>query len=168
MGGLPLSILASESGAPDGHPVVAIRRRQRVLRMTQQVMDEIGEEVYYDGCERAGMLVGPKGVDLATVFVPDRGGKGSVGSFEVDADGLNNALRNYLAVRHDMKGIVHSHPKGVIRPSDDDVAYAMGTLRLDKNCGAYDFWMAIVEGGLMHAYRIDRNQRVLKANIVVV
>ena len=51
--------------------VIELRRERNAIRITQQALEKISREVFYEGVERAAMLIGPKGTRLVTHVVLD-------------------------------------------------------------------------------------------------
>lgn len=145
-----------------------LRREQRSMRFTWQAMKRIDREVFYEGVERAAMLIGPKGAHLVTHVVPDEGGQGSPGRFELDHEGLNELLQDYLRLGMTMLGIVHSHPPRVTEPSEGDVNYVRETLARSRNGEAEEFWLPIVSGNTLHGYMVGRDGRVRTADILLI
>ena len=77
--------------------------------------------------EAGGMLLGPKGHELITHFIPDPHAEASIVSYTPNAEWLNQVLRKFLACACDAKGIIHSHPGFCTSPSQGDLAHVRNT-----------------------------------------
>jgi proteasome lid subunit RPN8/RPN11 len=117
--------------------------------------------------EMAGLLLGPEAEDgLITHFVPDRGGKGTTVSFQLDTASMNRELKRAKEYRLDCKGIAHSHP-GLIQPSHGDLAYLTKLFALPVNSGAMQFFMPITVGRRLYSY-VYAHGRVWPTEIFIV
>ena len=108
--------------------------------------------------ETAGVLIGPKGHDAVTHFVPDEAGDSRPASFTLGHLKLNEILAKYLPAGLDGKGIVHSHPASCTSPSSGDLAYVAKCFQVAKNGSLDRFLLPIVVGERFHPYVVFRNE----------
>lgn len=102
--------------------------------------------------EAAGALLGPKGGDLVTRFVPDRWGQPSSASFTFGTAELNRRIRPFIAQGEEVLGLAHSHPAGCPSPSGGDRTYLHRLFDNPKHGGLRSFLFPIVEGGTLWPY----------------
>jgi proteasome lid subunit RPN8/RPN11 len=96
-------------------PVVWMRRHVRC-----QIMCSIGGR----RPESGGILLGPVGGNDITAFYFDGTARRSGGAYSPDHLTLRQKMRDeWLPAGLDMKGFVHSHPRGYTRLSDGDMQY---------------------------------------------
>lgn len=94
------------------------------LEMCQSAYCEIQDYFRAREPEAAGLLLGPTRDDpVVTHFVPDEDGDSTAATFHLSAAGLNRVLQRVKPAGLDCKGIIHSHPSGVVKPSSGDLAY---------------------------------------------
>lgn len=123
--------------------------------------------------EAAGALLGPKGANLVTRFVPDRWGQATPASFTFGTAGLNRSIRRFIIRGEDVKGLVHSHPHGCTRPSGGDLIYLDRLFRNPKHDDVREFWFPIVEGGAFRPFIALRDEaggpvRIVEARLEIV
>jgi molybdopterin/thiamine biosynthesis adenylyltransferase/proteasome lid subunit RPN8/RPN11 len=101
------------------------------------VLGDLEREVAAHPPERGGALVGPRGRPLVTRFVPDPGAAASSASW-APSRALDAAVK---ALERDegleLKGVVHSHPAGLDRPSEQDVRELGEGLRRNGHMPCY-------------------------------
>jgi proteasome lid subunit RPN8/RPN11 len=102
--------------------------------------------------EAAGALLGPRGGDLITRFVPDRWGHPTPASFTFGAAELNRAVRPFVRRGEEVLGLAHSHPGGCPAPSPGDRAYLARVFGNPRHAGLTAFLFPIVEGGRLRPY----------------
>jgi proteasome lid subunit RPN8/RPN11 len=141
-----------------------------IMRMTHAAYGAILRELTSRRPEYGGMLLGPKDSDVVTHFVADENGLAGSASFTLDAAGLNRTLREFRQCGLDAKGLVHSHPHGMTRPSAGDLHYVQKALANPRNREARDFHLPIVCNGQLYPYVISRDcpDRVLHAVLILV
>jgi molybdopterin/thiamine biosynthesis adenylyltransferase/proteasome lid subunit RPN8/RPN11 len=87
--------------------------------------------------ERGGALLGPRGRPFVTAFAPDPDATTTSSSFRPSralAARVKELERDALL---ELKGIVHSHPRGVDRPSEQDARELATGLRLNGHMSCY-------------------------------
>jgi proteasome lid subunit RPN8/RPN11 len=138
------------------------------IAITQSAFHEALAHLTSRPPEAAALLIGPAEDDwLVTHIVPDLEGRGTAASFQLDAPSLNRTLKQLKPARLNCKGIIHSHPPGVIAPSYGDLAYLERVFDLPSNAGASQFFMPIVCAGRMYPY-VYTAGRVWHADLVLV
>jgi len=113
------------------------------MLITRTAIRKILKTVGSQTAETGGILLGPVGKDVVTDFLFDNGkanGKKRM-EYEPDVDYLNGRLAK---IDCELKGVLHSHPKGYTDPSEDDFEYARKTFSLNPSLRS--FWMPIVIG----------------------
>jgi len=140
-----------------------------VLRMMQSCYQYI---VHYFGPkqpESGGILIGPQDDDdFVTHFVPDRSGVGTPVTFHLDGDYLTEQLRRFQAARMNCKGIIHSHPPGVLSPSAGDIEYVRRLFGNAKNDAASYIYLPIVIRRQLYPYVVDRDGHISIPHLVLV
>ncbi len=118
--------------------------------------------------ERAAMLIGPPADDLVTHFILDKNGLGTPASFTLDVDGLNAFLRRYRQAGLGMscKGLIHTHPAGVMAPSGGDIYYVRQVFGNPKNDAGH-IYMPIVCNGRLYPYVLTRTE-VRSAELILI
>jgi hypothetical protein len=101
------------------------------------VLREIEAELGARPPERGGALLGPPGRALVTRFVPDPGAEATSASYRPSRalDARVKELEREAPL--ELKGIVHSHPRGLDRPSDQDARELAAGLRLNGHMPCY-------------------------------
>ena len=101
------------------------------------VLRAIAAEVAAHAPERGGALLGPPQVPLVTHFAPDPEAATTSSSYRPSRalDARVKELEREAAL--ELKGIVHSHPRGLDRPSDHDAAELATGLRLNGHMPRY-------------------------------
>ena len=119
--------------------------------------------------ECAGMLLGPSDSDIVTHCVADEHGRATTASFTLDAAWLNRVLREFQRCGINAKGLIHSHPAGVTRPSGGDLRYVARSLGNPKNKDCSEFFLPIVCDRRLYPYVVTREEpgRVLRAELVL-
>jgi proteasome lid subunit RPN8/RPN11 len=132
--------------------------RQPPMKWTQSVYQQIIREIGSKPPELGGILLGPTGESLATHFAFDEAGRGSTVSWTFGHDRINELLRQYVPLKLDMKGFVHSHPSGVTSLSTQDVTDFRKPFANGKNQDLTEVWAPIVVGGRVIPYMLLRDQ----------
>ena len=152
-------------------PVPESATVEPVLKMTQSAFCECMQELTSRRPEAGGMLLGPKDDDdLVTVYIHDETGKATTASFTSDEVRLNVILLQYRERGLNCKGLIHSHPAGVISPSGGDLAYVRKVFANDHNEAAGQFFLPIICADRMYPYlvRQDAPHRILSAQLRLV
>ncbi|MBT3380513.1 MAG: hypothetical protein HN742_00115 [Lentisphaerae bacterium] len=112
------------------------------LTVTAAVYDAIKAFIGDHPAERGGML-GRNGDGVIRHFEPDPGGRCTTGAYDPDIDRLNQVIKQWKMAGITFCGFVHSHPRGICRPSGHDEWYAGEILACFKKLDA--MWMPIVQ-----------------------
>jgi proteasome lid subunit RPN8/RPN11 len=138
------------------------------MKITQPALRNLLNYLLAHEPETAGLLLGPDDDDaLVTHFVPDRTGRGTAASFELNATELNGVLKRMKPAGINCKGIAHSHPAGIASPSQGDLIYLRRLFGLPSNADAAQFYMPIVCGGRLYPY-VYFQGRVWRAELVLI
>jgi len=131
--------------------------RLPTMRWTQSVYQQIMREIGSKPPELGGILLGPAGELLATHFVFDETGRGSSVAWTYGHNRINEILRQYVPLKLDMKGFVHSHPSGVTSLSSQDVNDFRKPFANAKNEDLAEVWAPIVVDGRVLPYLLYRD-----------
>jgi proteasome lid subunit RPN8/RPN11 len=127
--------------------------------MLRSVHEELIESLGSIPPEACGMLLGPKKhASLITHFVRDESGKGSPVSFQIDGERMTKTIKPFITAGLDLKGIVHSHPRGVHRPSGGDLIYLKKLYANERNAANSDaaaFYFPILADGRLFHFAYD-------------
>jgi proteasome lid subunit RPN8/RPN11 len=141
-----------------------------LMRITQEaflkLMWSLGREAFHR--EEAGLLVGPTDRDLITDFVEDQHGQATAASFTLNGRRLTRIVRQLKLRGLEVKGIAHSHPDGVIRPSHGDLRYLNRLFNNPKNDGAEQIVFPIVCRQRLWPYVVTSAGEVCTAELVLV
>lgn len=155
--------LPTDEGTPTDDEPLAIW----VMKMTQSAFREKMAYLTSQPPEAAGILIGPIQEDLLiTHFLPDSGGKGTSASFEINASGLNQLLREIKPAGLTCQGIVHSHPHGMHQPSSGDLQYFRRLFARPANADTGHLFVPIVCSGRFFPYVFARDH-VFAAELVL-
>ena len=146
---------------------IAQSKLEEQIRIVQETYQRIVDELTNRPPEFGGMLLGPINSDIVSHFVPDERAQATPASFTLHAESLNRRLRRFNRCGMDAKGLVHSHPSGVTRPSAGDLNYVRTSLANPKNKDCLEFLMPIVCAGQFYPYIIFRDRGVLRAELVL-
>jgi molybdopterin/thiamine biosynthesis adenylyltransferase/proteasome lid subunit RPN8/RPN11 len=101
------------------------------------VLGELEREVAAHPPERGGALLGPRSRPLVTRFVRDPGAA-ATGASWAPSRALDAAVKRLEQEEGlELKGIVHSHPPGLARPSERDVCELAEGLRRNGHLACY-------------------------------
>src|SRR5512140_2689294 len=101
------------------------------------VLRAIASEIAAHAPERGGALLGPPQRPLVTHFAPDPDAATTSSSYR-PSRALDARVKELeVAAGLELKGIVHSHPRGLDRPSDHDLAELATGLRLHGHMARY-------------------------------
>lgn len=158
---------ADDRDAPDDWP--APTGPLPAMRMLQSAYSDAMRELTDRRPECAGMLLGACESDIVTHFVADEHGRATSASFTLDAAWLNRVLREFQRCGINAKGLIHSHPAGVTRPSGGDLRYVARSLGNPKNKDCSEFFLPIVCDRRLYPYVVTREEpgRVLRAELVL-
>ncbi|AGX88724.1 UBA/ThiF-type NAD/FAD-binding protein [Candidatus Symbiobacter mobilis CR] len=136
-----------------GDAVTTPRRSESVLvpatiapptmHITDSVLKEIYRRIGTHQPELGGMLGAAQDSDLVTHFFFDDSAKTNCASYSPNIANVNNKLREWNAIGVRLRGFVHSHPKGLTRPSYADEMYAAQLMA--HNTEMPVFFMPIVQ-----------------------
>ena len=129
-----------------------------VMRITKPVHQEILDALTSRRPEAGGILLGPRNHHAVTHFILDENAATTPSSFTLDHVGLNRILKRYRTCEMDMKGIVHSHPRGLNRPSKPDLEYVLKTFSNPKNSDVREFLLPIVCGEEFFPFVVTRGE----------
>jgi molybdopterin/thiamine biosynthesis adenylyltransferase len=87
--------------------------------------------------ERGGALLGPRGRPFVTAFAPDPDATITSSSFRPSRALAARVKELELDALLELKGIVHSHPRGLDHPSDQDARELATGLRLNGHMACY-------------------------------
>jgi len=112
------------------------------MRIFDEVLARVEEEILAHPPERGGLLFGPVGRDVITLFEPDEDARTSAVTYTISARMCAEAPRIERATGLEYKGVIHSHPRSMDHPSGGDRSSAANALRLNPHMGR--FFMPIV------------------------
>ncbi|HEU4382619.1 MAG TPA: ThiF family adenylyltransferase [Anaeromyxobacteraceae bacterium] len=101
------------------------------------VLGDLEREIAAHPPERGGALLGPRLRPVVTRFLPDPAGAGGGGSWAPsrDLDAAVKALEREQGL--ELKGLAHSHPPGLDRPSEQDARELAEGLRRNGHMPCY-------------------------------
>jgi proteasome lid subunit RPN8/RPN11 len=131
--------------------------------VTDLVLAEIRDKIACHPPERGGALYGPKGYPAVSHFEFDVEGETSASSYVPSS----RLIANVPHVEHEtglqFKGVVHSHPRGIIRPSHGDQLTVESFFRLNPHFSAISLPIvqqshkaAGTDTDFLHWYRAER------------
>lgn len=126
----PIDLLSAQPRAPD-------------LRMTAKVLSDIARLIGQRPPELGGMLGMIEGSGLISEFFFDRTAKTNGAAYSPNIANVNKQLREWNAQGVRLAGFVHSHPRGLARPSYADELYAARLMA--HNTEMPVFYMPIVQ-----------------------
>jgi proteasome lid subunit RPN8/RPN11 len=132
--------------------------RMPPMKWTQTVYQQIIQEISSKPPELGGILLGPTGELLATHFIFDETGRGSSASWTFGHNRINEILRQFVPLKLDMKGFIHSHPRGVTSLSAQDVTDFRKPFTNAKNEDLAEVWAPIVVDGRVVPFVLYRHQ----------
>jgi proteasome lid subunit RPN8/RPN11 len=142
-----------ETTGIDAHPALW------VMKISQSAYRETLDYLLARQPEAAGILLGPVQDDpLVTHFVPDSQGTGTAVSFQINATALNRTLKRVRPAGLNCKGLVHSHPAGIVQPSHGDLIYLQKLFVLPANAAAQQCFMPIVCDRRVYPYVYARGR----------
>jgi len=117
----------------------------RKIKMTKEVFEQLKNSIGRMKCETGGIL-GMKR-DIIDTFFFDYQSKCSYGTYSPNIENINAELDKWTDNDVVYMGAIHSHPRGITKPSMPDETYAE---RLLKHISSYDkakpfFYMPIVQ-----------------------
>lgn len=101
--------------------------------ITDIVYAKIHDSIAAHPAERGGALYGPRHYPFVTHFEFDEEGKTSYVSYVPSSRLIENVARIERETGLQFKGIIHSHPQGVTRPSDGDEQTVVSFFRLNPH-----------------------------------
>lgn len=101
--------------------------------ITDIVYAEIHDRIAAHPAERGGALYGPRNYPLVTHFEYDEAGKTSSVSYVPSSRLIANVPRIERETGLQFKGIIHSHPRGLTRPSGGDEQTVGSFFRLNPH-----------------------------------
>lgn len=115
--------------------------RTNNMYFTDEVLYQILTEIGGKEAEQGGILLGPKGTDVVTMFGFDERGSTSAVTYSPDVDTINELMELCYNMDLELKGFVHSHP-GLETPSYGDVRYAQNIFA--ANPGLKELYLPIL------------------------
>ena len=101
----------------------------KMISFTDGSLEEISTTIGGQKPETGGALFGPENANLISAFIFDPEAETTAVSYKPSVD-LINRIPEFEAREHVIfKGIIHSHPKGMPRPSEPDHIAFWNTLR---------------------------------------
>jgi hypothetical protein len=142
------------------------------ILMSEAVHREVLETLGGRLPEAGGLLIGPKNHRAITHFAFLDDAKATPVTFEINATRINEMMRSFVACLLDLKGVVHSHPKGYQSPSGGDLVYLERLFANPKNADADWFFFPIICDGQLHPFvfrpRIqEQSERISPAKIIL-
>ena len=160
-------LLDDEAVLPSGSVESSLTPLPRIM-MLSSLYQEVIQYLTTHTVEDGGMLIGPRGHDIITHFLPDEHGHKTSASYKPNAGFFNDFVRqlNHLFLEADfpggmtIQGMVHSHPSGCTRLSLPDLQFVKQTFGRPKNSqsGSPHMVMPIVCDGLFYPYVVFRDQ----------
>jgi hypothetical protein len=108
-----------------------------ILRVLDAVLRAVDAELAARPPERGGALLGPPGRPLVTRFVADPGARGTSSSWAPSRALAARVQEVERAEALELKGLVHSHPPGLERPSEGDRAEIAEALRRNDHLASF-------------------------------
>lgn len=132
--------------------------------VTDLVYEQIRASIASHAPERGGALYGPRDVPFVTHFEFDAEGATTAVSYVPSSRLIANVPRIERDTGLEFKGVVHSHPRGVTRPSGGDERTVATFFRLNPHFAALE--LPIVqqveeEREFIHWYRVKRRGTAL-------
>lgn len=130
--------------------------------ITDVVCEEIYQHIAVHSPERGGALYGPQGYPFVTHFEFDPNAQTSAVSYVPSSNLIANVPRVERETGLQFKGIIHSHPRGIIRPSGGDEATVASFFRLNPHIASMA--LPIVQQAssrkdrFLHWYRAERRK----------
>ena len=138
--------------------------------LTDLVHAEIRAHIAAHPPERGGALYGPRGYPLVTHFEFDAAGATTAVSYVPSTQLIGNVPRVERETRLQFKGIVHSHPAGLTRPSGGDERTVGSFFRMNPHFSAMALPIVQCPGGradgaeeFLHWYRAERRREAASA-----
>jgi proteasome lid subunit RPN8/RPN11 len=102
---------------------------------TDRAIAQIAESVGNHPAERGGALLGPRGYDVVTEFIFDTDGSVTGSSYVPSVNLTKRVNVEEQSQSVELKGIVHSHPGSLDRPSSQDHQSIANLLRANPRMG---------------------------------
>jgi proteasome lid subunit RPN8/RPN11 len=124
------------------------------MQITRRAANKILKTVGSKTAERGGILLGPRGTDLVTDFLFDSDNTNGKHRYEYEpnVNFLNGKLRKTSC---EIKGVLHSHPKGYRSPSQEDLDYAAKTFAMNPSLD--ELWLPIIVGPPIKEFEDEKN-----------
>ncbi len=107
------------------------------IAVIDDVIRALDEQLLAHAPERGGALLGPPGQTLVTQFIFDAEAETTTATY-APSPGLTEQIRDQeVATQCELKGIVHTHPGTLDRPSGPDESAVAGGLALNPHLGSY-------------------------------
>lgn len=101
------------------------------MKITASCFQQVKETVGFHPAETGALLAGPLDGPVTHVHFDEHGARGRA-EYSPDVTTLNKVLKEWPKdVR--LKGFVHSHPSGFVRPSHADIEYAVRIIGANKS-----------------------------------
>lgn len=107
------------------------------LRILDTVIRQVQNEVAAHEPERGGALLGPRGRDVVSLFVPDPAARVTAVSYIPSRRLISTVTEFEREAGLEFKGILHSHPSSLDRPSGQDNAEVAKGLGLNPHLALY-------------------------------
>lgn len=137
--------------------------------ITDLVHKKIYTEIAQHYPEKGGALFGPKGLPFVTHFEMDTDAETTAVSYIPSTKLINKVPKIELEIGLQFKGIIHSHPRGVIRPSGGDANTVSSFFRLNPHFSS--MLLPIVQqtqnisDDFIHWYRAEKGAEINAATL---
>jgi len=105
------------------------------MKILDVVIEQITLQIAAHPPERGGMLFGPRCSDLITLFIYDEAAETTASTYSPSEELRARIPQIELEYSLSFKGVVHSHPGGLDRPSLGDHAPAKNLLKHNPHLG---------------------------------
>ena len=147
---------------------LAVRRRVPQFVFTQSCFVASMSHIGGLPPERAGALFGPRNdVGLLTHFRADTEGTSTSITFTLNRDFLNSQIKAFKQLDYELKGIVHSHPRGFPRLSSGDMQYLSTLFANPANKDLSYIFMPVVCRNHMNCYVVNSALKVRRQQLVL-
>ena len=108
-----------------------------MIIFTDEVIGQFKRDIASHAPERGGALLGPRHTNLVSCFLFDPQAKVTIASYSPSVQLIERVKQEELATGLTFKGIVHSHPGGMDRPSQADLFAFASNLAANSRMGSF-------------------------------